>query len=159
MNDSQFFIKLVDGQLNPVAGKAIRMNINGVFYDRTTNQDGIAKLNIRLNPGTYILTATDPNTGLMMSYIITVLPILTASDMKMTYLDGSQFKAKVVDGQGTPKDNVNVRFNINGVFYTRTTDASGVARLNINLIPGVYIITSEYETARVSNIITVTAKN
>ena len=159
MNDSQFFIKLVDGQENPVAGKVIRMNINGVFYDRTTNQDGIAKLNIRLNPGTYILTATDPNTGLMMSYIITVLPILTANDMKMTYLDGSQFKAKVVDGQGNPKDNVSVIFNINGVFYTRTTDASGVVRLNINLMPGEYIITSEYETARVSNIITVMAKD
>ena len=159
MNDSQFYIKLVDGQENPVAGKSIRMNINGVFYDRTTNQNGITKLNIRLNPGTYILTATDSNTGLMMSYIITVLPILTASDMKMTYLDGSQFKVKVVDGQGTPKDNVNVRFNINGVFYTRTTDASGVARLNITLMPGEYIITSEYETARVSNRITVMAKD
>ena len=159
MNDSQFFIKLVDGQENPSAGKVISMNINGVFYDRTTNQDGIAKLNIRLIPGKYILTATDPNTGLMMSYIITVLPILTASDMKMTYLDGSQFKVKVVDGQGTPKDNVSVRFNINGVFYNRTTDASGVARLNINLMPGEYIITSEYETARVSNIITIMAKD
>ena len=159
MNDSQFFIKLVDGQENPSAGKVISMNINGVFYDRTTNQDGIAKLNIRLIPGKYILTATDPNTGLMMSYIITVLPILTASDMKMTYLDGSQFKVKVVDGQGNPKDNVSVRFNINGVFYNRTTDASGVARLNINLMPGEYIITSEYETARVSNIITIMAKD
>ena len=106
-----------------------------------------------------ILTATDPNTGLMMSYIITVLPILTASDMKMTYLDGSQFKAKVVDGQGNPKNNVSVIFNINGVFYNRTTDALGVARLNINLMPGEYIITSEYETARASNIITIMAKD
>jgi hypothetical protein len=106
-----------------------------------------------------ILTATDPNTGLMMSYIITVLPILTASDMKMTHLDGNQFKAKVVDGQGNPKNNVSVIFNINGVFYNRTTDASGVARLNINLMPGEYIITSEYETARVSNMITIMAKD
>ena len=79
--------------------------------------------------------------------------------MKMTYLDGSQFKVKVVDGQGYPKDNVSVRFNINRVFYNRTTDASGVARLNINLMPGEYIITSEYETARVSNIITIMAKD
>ncbi len=159
MNDSQFCIKLVDGQENPVAGKTISMNINGVFYDRTTNQYGITQLNIRLNPGTYILTATDPNTGLMMSYIITVLPILTANNMKITYLDGSQFKAKVIDGQGNPKNNVSVIFNINGVFYTRTTDASGVARLNINLMPGEYIITSEHETARVSNIITIMAKD
>ena len=159
MNDSQFRIKLVDGQERPVAGQVITMNINGVFYHRTTNQNGIAMLNIRLNPGKYILTATDPNTGLMMSYTITVLPILTANNMRMTYLDGSQFKAKVVDGKGNPKGNVNVRFNINGVFYTRTTDASGVSRLNITLIPGEYIITSEYETARISNKITIMAKD
>ncbi len=33
------------------------MNINGVFYYKTTNNLGIAKLDINLNPGEYILTA------------------------------------------------------------------------------------------------------
>ena len=158
MNDSKFRIKLVDGQENPVAGKVITMNINGVFYHRTTNQNGIAMLNIKLDPGKYILTATDSNTGLMMSYTIIVLPILTASDMRMTYLDGSQFKAKLVDGQGKPCAGQNITFNINGVFYNRTTDASGIARLNINLMAGEYIITSMYSNgASTSNKITISS--
>ena len=157
-NDSQFLIKLVDGQGNPVSGKDITMNINGVMYTRVTNENGIAKLNINLAPGTYILTALDPLTGLQMSYSITVLPVLNASDMKMSYKDGSKFEASLVDGTGKPLANKQVTFNINGVFYTRTTDSNGIARLNINLMPGEYIITSQYGAAAISNKITISQK-
>lgn len=157
-NESQFLISLIDGEINPVANVNITMNINGVFYNRTTNENGTAKLNINLNPGEYILTAIDPLTGLMVSYNITVLPTLTADDLNMTYLDGSQFKAKLVDGQGKELENAGITFNINGVFYTRYTNSSGIAALNINLIPGEYIITSIYESAVTSNKITIFSK-
>lgn len=90
-NASQFYISLIDGEGNPVTGINITMNINGVFYDRTTNENGTAKLNINLNPGQYILTALNPLTGLLMSYNITVLPTLNATDLEMTYKDGSTF--------------------------------------------------------------------
>ena len=73
--------------------------------------------------------------------------------MNMTYLDGSQFKATVLDSQGNPLANAKVTFNINGVFYTRTTNSQGIAALNIRLIPGEYIITSEYEDFQISNTI------
>ena len=156
-NASQFLIELVDGQGNPLSGQTITMNINGVFYDRTTNASGIAKLNINLNPGEYILTAFDPITGLQMAYTITVLPTLTAEDLNMKYLDGSKFEAKLVDGQGKALSGVKITFNINGVFYDRTTDANGIARLNIRLMPGQYIITSQYGDATIANTITITA--
>ena len=157
-NESQFYIGLVDGKGNPLAGKNITMNINGVFYNRTTNESGIAKLNINLNPGVYILTAIDPITGLQMSYNITVLPKLNATDLKMTYKDGSTFNASVVNGQGKPLANAEVRFNINGVFYTRYTNSQGIAKLNINLMPGEYIITSQYGQSTIANKITIAAK-
>ena len=156
-NESQFLISLIDGQGNAVPNATITMNINGVFYNRTTNANGTAKLNINLNPGEYVLTAIDPLTGLQMSYNITVLPVLTAEDLNMKYMDGSQFKATLVDGQGKALSGVNITFNINGVFYNRTTDSNGVAKLNIRLMAGEYIITSQYEYAAVSNKITITA--
>ena len=152
-NDSQFYISLVDGQGEAISGENISMNINGVFYDRETNENGTARLNINLHPGTYILTALNPITGLEMSYIITVLPVLTAEDIEMTYLDGTQFEATLVDGQGKAKAGVDITFNINGVFYQRTTDENGTAKLNIRLMAGEYIITSQYESAVTSNII------
>ena len=157
-NESQFYISLIDGAGNAVTRAKIAMNINGVFYNRTTNENGTAKLNINLRAGTYILTAVDPLTGLMLSYNITVLPTLTAEDINMTYLDGTKFKAKLVDGKGKAVSGVYITFNINGVFYNRTTDESGIAMLNIILMPGEYIITSQYGQAITSNKITIAAK-
>ena len=148
-NASQFYITLVDSEGNLVAGQNITMNINGVFYTRVTNENGTARLNINLPQGEYILTAVDPLTGLQMSYNITVLPTLNATDLEMKYNDGSTFNATVLDGQGNPLTNAVVTFNINGEFYNRTSDSSGIARLNINLIAGEYII------LRISNTITI----
>ena len=31
---------------------------NGVFYNRTSDSEGYAKLNIRLNPGNYTITSS-----------------------------------------------------------------------------------------------------
>ena len=154
-NASQFFISLIDGEGKSVSGVNITMNINGVFYNRTTNENGTAKLNINLNPGEYILTAIDPLTGLQMSYNITVLSTLNATDLDMKYKDGSTFNVSVLDGQGNPLAEVGVTFNINGVFYTRYTDSKGIAKLNINLMAGEYIITSEYDGLKISNTITI----
>ena len=154
-NASQFYIYLIDGEGNSIADINITMNINGVLYNRTTNENGSAKLNINLPPGEYILTAIDPITGLQMSYTITVLPTLSAADLEMKYKDGSTFNATVVDGQGNPLKGAIVKFNINGVLYNRTTDAKGIAKLNINLISGKYIITSEYDGLKISNTITI----
>lgn len=39
--------------------------------------------------------------------------------------------------------------------YNRVTDASGQARLNINIMPGEYIITSSYNGSNIANKITV----
>ena len=154
-NASQFDITLIDGESNPISGVNITMNINGVFYNRTTNENGTAKLNINLPPGEYILTAIDPLTGLMMSYNITVLPTLIATDLEMKYKDGSTFNVTVLDGQGNPLANAAVKFNINGVFYTKHTDSKGIPKLNINLMSGKYIITSEYDGLKISNTITI----
>ena len=154
-NESQFYISLIDGAGKSVPNVNITININGVFYNRTTNENGTAKLNINLNPGEYLLTAIDPLTGLMMSYNITVLPVLTAEDISMKYRDGTQFVATLLDGQGKAYANQSISFNINGIFYHKTTDSNGQAKLNINLMPGEYIITSSYNGTAIANKITI----
>ena len=93
----------------------------------------------------------------MTSNTITVLPVLEAKDLEMKYLDGSKFEAKLVDGEGNPYSGQNITFNVNGVFYDRTTDDSGIARLNINLMPGEYIITSSYKGSNIANRITISS--
>ncbi len=153
-NESKFTFKLLDDQGNPVGeGVSATININGVLYDRQTNSSGYVNMNINLNPGTYI--ATIQYKGLMLSNTIEVLSILSASDLEMTYMDQSTFEAKLVDGQGKAFANQNITFNINGVFYNRTTDDEGIARLNINLMKGEYIITSSYNGCDIANKITI----
>ena len=154
-NASKLIFKLLDNQGNPVgAGVSATININGVFYVRQSNASGYVNMNINLNPGTYIATLI--YNGLMASSTVKVLPILNASDISMKYRDGTQFKVNLVDGQGKPFANQTVTFNINGVFYNRITDSSGQAKLNINLMPGQYIITSMYENgAAISNRVTI----
>ena len=153
-NDSQYYIKVLSDDGSPAKqGEIVKFNINGVFYERVVNENGSARMNINLNPGDYIITAEYK--GLQYSNKIKVLPVLTGEDISMRYKDGTSYKAKLVDGQGKAIANHNVTFNINGVFYNRTTNSDGYASLNINLMPGEYIITAEHETARTSNRITI----
>ena len=153
-NDTQYYITLLGDDGKAVgAGQNVTFNINGVMYVRTTNENGTAKLNINLNPGDYIITAIYK--GCMVSDTITVLPIIIADNIVMSYKDGTQFKAKLLDGQGNPYVNQTITFNINGLFYERKTDSEGIAKLNINLMAGEYIITSYYGTFATSNKITI----
>ena len=152
---TQFKAKLVDGQGRPYANQVIKFNINGVFYERVTNASGIAKLNINLQAGDYIITSE--YNECKVSNNIKILPVLSANDISMRYRDGTQFKANLVDGQGRPYANQVITFNINGVFYNRMTDSSGQAKLNINLMPGQYIITSSYNGSNIANTIRISA--
>ncbi|WP_276955326.1 Ig-like domain repeat protein [Methanobrevibacter woesei] len=154
-NGTQYHALLVDGEGNPIADRVLSFNINGVFYNRVTDSDGIATLNINLNPGKYILTAIDQYSGLMMSNEITVLPVLTGEDKNIDFGSGDTYDVALVDGNGNPVAGENVTININGVFYNRVTDSDGVARLNINLNPGEYVATASWGYAAISNKIVV----
>ena len=156
-NGTQYVAKFLDSNGKALANTDVKFNINGVFYTRVTDENGIARLNIRLDPASYIITAYNPVTGEQKANNITVLPRIIAKDLSMKYLDGSTFNAALVDGQGKAISGVNITFNINGVFYHRTTDVNGVASLNIRLISGVYIITSMYDECWASNKIIISA--
>lgn len=154
-NDSQFHIKLVDHAGNPVKSADVMFNINGVFYYRETNADGIAKLNINLNPGEYVLTAVDPLTGLHMSYNITVLSRLSGEDVSSYYGGSYYYGVKLVDDVGNLISGQLINFNINGIISNNLTDANGEARLFLNLMSGKYIVTAQYLSNQISNVITI----
>ena len=156
-NGTQYVAKFLDSNGKALTNTDVKFNINGVFYTRVTDENGIARLNIRLDPASYIITAYNPVTGEQKANNITVLPRIIAKDLSMKYLDGSTFNATLVDGQGKAISGVNITFNINGVFYHRTTDADGVTKLNIRLMPGEYIITSMYDECWASNKIIISA--
>ena len=154
-NDSQYILTILGADGKPAPGKVVTFNINGVFYTRQTNASGQAKLNINLGPGEYVITAEYD--GCKVSNNITVLPVISASDFTKKYGDSTPFKVGLVDGLGNPLAGATITFNINGVFYNRTTDSNGVAKLNINLMAGEYIITSSYNGLNAASKITITS--
>lgn len=141
-NNTQYYATFLDSEGGVLDFENVTFNINGVFYTRTTNQNGVAKLNINLNSGDYILTAYNPNDGFAYSNNIKVLPTINGSDLKKIYRDNHQYWATFRDFKGNPLANTDVEFNIHGVFYTRKTNNLGNAKLNINLDAGTYIITA-----------------
>ena len=140
-NGTQYCAKFLDGCGSPLVNASVVFNINGVLYKKQTDYEGIARLNINLFPGKYILTAMHPD-GLMYGYNITVLSTIHGDDIVKFFRNGTQYCAKFLDGCGSPLVNASVTFNINGVFYKKQTDDNGMARLNINLFPGEYILTA-----------------
>jgi predicted outer membrane repeat protein len=153
-NATQYSVQIFNTNGTAVGkGEVVTFNVNGIFYNRTTDENGIATLNINLPPGNYIITSDYK--GCRIANNITVLSVLNAEDITMKYLDGTQFVATLVDGQGNPYKDQFVRFNINGKFYNRLTDSNGKSALNIRLLPGEYIITSSFNGANIANKITV----
>ena len=151
MNASSFQATIYDKNGSLAVGKNVTFNINGVFYTRTADENGVVSLAINLRPGEYIITTIYEE--LDIGNNVVVLPTLVTSDLNMTYRDGSKFTAQTLDGQGKPLVNQNVTFNVNGRLYFKTTGDDGVASLTINLMSGKYIITSSWNDFQTGNTI------
>ena len=54
---SNFTAQTLDGQGKPLANQNVTFNINGVFYNKITDVNSVASLNINLVAGKYIITS------------------------------------------------------------------------------------------------------
>ena len=152
-NASKFEAKVYNKDGSVAANRSVVFNINGMFYTRQSDENGTVSLAINLMSGEYIITTIYD--GLEVSNNVNILPTLITEDLAMHYHDESAFNATTLDGQGNPLANQTVLFNVNGVFYNRTTGNDGVASLTINLNKGKYIITSMWDDCQVGNKITI----
>ena len=151
LNASRFEATVYNKDGSLAVNKEVTFNINGVFYHKKTDENGVASLGIALRPGNY--TITTMYDGLDIGNKVTVMPTLVTKDLSMKYLDGSNFTALTLDGQGKPLANQNVSFNVNGVFYHKVTNKDGIASLGIRLMSGEYIITSYWNDFQTGNTI------
>lgn len=132
--------KIINSQNNDFK---VIFNVNGVNYTKEL-VNGKASIGINLNPGNYTITTFYHYTDGLATKTnnIEVLSTILANDVVKFFRNGTQYCAKFLDGCGSPLVNASVVFNINGVFYKKQTDDNGMARLNINLFPGEYILTA-----------------
>ena len=154
-NESQFNVKVMDSHGNPVNdGVKVDVKVNNKVYPIYTDKNGIATLKINLNPGTYTLTTT--YLGFSEKNTVKVLPRITSSDVTTTINEDFEFKIKILDGQGKPLQNGEVKFTLNGKENTTRTNNDGIAIFTGKLNAGNYVIHYNADNIVGSNKIKVT---
>ncbi len=141
-------LNLIDLNTNEsLANKTVSVSVNGVDYSVNTSSNGVASVNLKLNPGSYLATAyfagdDDFNASNNLSGQIKVLNTIKAKDITKYYKGSKNYQATYLDSNGKVLKNKNVAITVNGKKYTRKTDANGVASLAINLKPGTYKVST-----------------
>lgn len=157
-NDTQYFATFKDNEGNYLKnGTIVYFDVNDVYYNRSVGDNGIAKLNINLAQGEYVINTTNPVTNESITNSITVISRLVENNqLTKYYKNDAPYSVKVLDDVGNPVgEGTEVNFNIDGVFYTAKTDKQGIASLDIDFVPGGYVVTAEYYGCMVSNYIMV----
>lgn len=146
----QLEIGLYDDK-TPITDTDVTITLNGVKYNRKTDSNGIARLNINLQAGQYQAILEFENNEYNKVKTITDITIkpkkqntyIDGINLTMNQGDGSKYQCAVYDEQNQRiKDTVNI--TINGITYNRKADNEGLYKLNINLNQGTYPIRAEY---------------
>lgn len=140
-------VQLVDAYDNPMPMENLIFTVNGVDYERITDDKGYASLNINLPIGTYICNIQfnsvaqysgcnkTVNVGVVERYSTKII----ASDLTKNRDQPGKVTAQVLLYNDEPVRNRGIIFHVNGVSYIRTTNSNGYAELNINLPRGNYL--------------------
>ena len=138
--------KLVDAVGNPIANATVYFTVNGKVYAKTTDKNGTASMGIGLVPNEYkvnaVFNGTKDYDKATANATVTVKNTVLGNDTTLYFCNGTKYVAKFLDSNGKALANTTVKFNINGVFYTRVTDENGTASLTIKLDPKSYVITA-----------------
>ncbi|WP_407453259.1 chitobiase/beta-hexosaminidase C-terminal domain-containing protein [Methanobrevibacter sp.] len=139
-----WYAYLYDRNNNPLSGKNLAFTIHGVTYNRTTDSNGCAGLEINLYPENYTAVVSVVQRGYASSSKIVniqVNPIpvsFEVNNLVKYYGETGFLKAYLKDNNSNPLMGKTVTFSINGINYNNTTDADGCAVLPINLYPKNY---------------------
>lgn len=131
---SYFKVTLKDNSSNPVKDGAVIFNVNDRNYSGTTDKNGAAALNIKLNPGTYSIKVSykgsESLNGLTQTFTVTVLKNVPKITTKTNCVfRGKYFHVYLKNATGSALKNYLVYFKLGGKTYKRYTDANGRASL------------------------------
>ena len=154
--NSYYEVRLLDNLGNPLNNTQIPITVASVVYVVKTDDNGVAKLLINQNPGSYAVKISNNVTGEIKTQTINVVKRISENTaLSMYYGAGKYYKVRVLDDDGNIAKGVEVTFTLANKKYVKTTNSNGYASIQISLKPGTYTITAEYKGFKVSNKITV----
>jgi len=153
---SKYSVKFLGKDSSPLKNTTVSIVFAGKTYNVKTDANGVAKIDVKLKPGTYTVKITNPNTSEEKTQKIKVLSRITENkNLVMYYGSGSKYKVKVLDDYGNIAKNVSVKFTYRGKTYNKRTDNKGYAYLIIKSKPNKYAISVTYKGFTVKNNVTV----
>ena len=130
----------------PLANKKVTIKVDGAYYDKVTDSNGVASVSVNLKKGTYYAKcsyAGDDSTSSATEYCkVTVkAPIKTkliVGDKNINYRQESKclFHVKLVDANGKILKKQWVTFTVNGKKYSAKTNNYGHAKIFLSLKKG-----------------------
>ena len=154
-NEYSYEVNLTTAHGSPVKDAKVYFSYGGKTVTATTDSTGKASIVIPgLERGTYNITYTfKGNTGLNASSSSGTLVVkyasnkLIASNLTMTYKDGSQFSVKLTDNKGNVLSGKTIKFTVNDKVSRVKTDSNGIAKLDLSdLKPGTYKVNYSYSS-------------
>ncbi|MBO5966807.1 MAG: hypothetical protein J6P91_06690 [Methanobrevibacter sp.] len=146
---SDFTIKLVESNGNPLSNKELIIYVDGVEYIKTTDEDGLVYVKMPSDRNSVNFTCFfDGGDYFEQSTLSMTLPVYKKTYTKpliYTILKGNCFKILLKGADGKILKKEKVKFTINGKTYTRTTWNTGIAYIRLKLSRGKYKISFSYD--------------
>ncbi|WP_296856904.1 hypothetical protein [uncultured Methanobrevibacter sp.] len=112
------------------AGEIVKITVNGVTYERITDENGYATLPIRLIPGKYPISVE--YCGFSTSNVVIVKQILKTKKVKVKKsADRFKITASLKTSSGKPIVGKTIFFKFKGKKYKATTNSKGKAKIII----------------------------
>ncbi len=133
----KFTITLTDGG-NPVTGEVVTLDIEDKTYNLTTDTNGIATFDVKLDPGFHVLECSFDDKTFKSAINVESTITLNGGTGDVSV---SKTSVQIRDGNGELAKNKVVTFKIGAQEFKQATDNMGVATLDANLGIGNYTVT------------------
>ena len=137
---------LKDNNGNPIAGKEIKVTVNGQNSTVTTDANGVANIPVSVDKAgvsEYTLFFAGDETNYKNSTLVVKVTVnekilpnetsITAADVNATVGTATNITATLKDNNGNPIAGKTITVSVNGQNSTVTTDANGVANIPVSV--------------------------
>lgn len=147
---NDFTVKLTGDNGSAITNKSVQFTVNTNKYNSTTDDNGVARFKISLNPGTYTIKYSFAGEGYLSCENSTKIFVISTSTSQIkassytAYVGLKNTYTVTLTVGDTPLAGRTVTFNINGKTVSKKTNSKGLASIDINEAKGTYTITYSY---------------